>query len=101
MTAGSEDGTDFDFAAAELLSSVLSQLSEKVNWLAWVRATQAGKCLDPVGGSWEGARRHQFDHRSASHQAALASLAAEALTARQQVDNAITHAFAARQAGPH
>lgn len=97
----SKDGTDFDFNTAEQLSSVLTQLSEKINWLAWARATQGSKYLDAMGHSWEGAKRSRFDHESAGHQAALAALAAQAQTVRKQVDNAITHALAARQAAGH
>ncbi|CAK7282807.1 hypothetical protein [Streptomyces misionensis] len=94
MSNPGKDAEKFDFAAAEELRSILTQLNEKIQWLAWVRSTQGKALLDPVAGRWQGGKRTQFDKESGSHRAALTALAAEALALRGHVDGAIATATA-------
>jgi hypothetical protein len=100
-TQNQDPENDFDFAAAEELRAVLSRLNEKIQWLAWVRSTQGRNHLDSVTDRWQGAKRGRFDKESETHQAALAALAAEALSLRGEVDGAIATATADLRAARH
>ena len=90
----------YDFAAAADLSSLLTQLSSKLNDLATLRAKTRGSLLgDPAAPqptTWTGGKRTEFEGRYRSQQAGIGQLAQQALSIKARVDQATADANQAR-----
>jgi hypothetical protein len=91
--------SDFDFAAAGRLSTQLNQLASKLHNLVDLRDRQRRSLLGNLGSiNWQGAKREKYDEDFGRQQSALKRLAEAALSAKQKVDDAITHAHQAQKA---
>jgi hypothetical protein len=88
----------YDFDAAARLSSQLTELAAKLEWLAWLRDRERGTLLgSPSSDNWKGKRRQRFEQEFYREQSALRALAGEARDMKSKVDAATVQAEMARQ----
>jgi outer membrane murein-binding lipoprotein Lpp len=89
----------YDFDAAARLSSQLSQLASKLEWLAWLRDRERSTLLgSPRSDNWKGKRRDRFEQEFRREQSRLKTLAEEAREMKSKVDAATANAHAAQKA---
>jgi hypothetical protein len=79
---------NYDFVSADELSRALSQLSEKIKWLIWVRESTSGKLFNCGEKSWTGAKHDLFVKELTAQHRTLHALAEEAIKLKHQVDQA-------------
>ncbi|HEX6500119.1 MAG TPA: hypothetical protein VF054_13965 [Micromonosporaceae bacterium] len=86
---------NYDFGAADRLSSALSLAHEKISSFAHLRASRRSSLLgNPHSDNWQGARRSRYEGEYAPQQHALHALAEEMLRIKSAVDHATEQAHA-------
>lgn len=89
----------YDIGAGENLSSLLTQLNDKLVNLASQRAGWKQIYLDCDPGNWTGGDRAAFDADFPREQAGLSAYAEAALTAKKQVEAANQAYYTAARTG--
>ncbi|MEU6555862.1 hypothetical protein ABZ915_37285 [Streptomyces sp. NPDC046915] len=90
----SAEKVNYDFAAAQQLSQMLTQLSTKLNDLNSLRQKLGTSHLDARGQEWTGKRRDEFNRAITKQRQALVVLAGQARRLQGAVDHATTEASA-------